>query len=73
MPKSKKGKDITIVKALETWRSFTMHLSKFSEKELEKMLQLELKGKNRRSVKGRIHSRLTKLKNQKERKQLLDL
>lgn len=71
--KSKKKDFSHVEESLSTWRTAMANIKNFDKEELEVMLQLEIAGKNRSSVKSRIHSRLARLKSAEERKQLMEI
>jgi len=56
--------------ALMTWTSLNDFMWDANEAECQALLDIELKGRNRKKFVSRIHSRLNRVRAQRERKEL---
>lgn len=65
-------KDITNPK-LKSWLDLNAALMEADEQLCQKLLSEEIGGRNRQAFKRRIHSRINKLRAERERKELLNL
>lgn len=57
---------------LGSWQGLNEGIFRLTEDELESLLAEEQKGKNRKMFVLRIHSRLNRLRGQRERRRLLE-
>lgn len=55
---------------LTSWHSLNDVISKFTEKQLEKLLQVEHSNKRRPNMMKRIHQRFSILRNRRERREM---
>jgi hypothetical protein len=68
----RKKRSIPEIVLSKGWLPFNSELSKLSEEQLEKTLELELKGKNRPSYIERIHTRFNTVRVEREKKELAE-
>lgn len=57
--------------ATANWRALMEALPSLSEKECEKLLKEEVKGQGRKKFIERLHSRFSRLRNEREREEYL--
>lgn len=62
--------DSLLVEALKNWVTLNQFVKDATEKECEELLEMELEGRARKLFVNRIHSRLNKVRAERERREL---
>jgi hypothetical protein len=71
MAKKSKSKTLSPAEVISKgWHDFNRDLSKLTEDQLDRALELELRGKNRQSYVERIHTRFNTMRVDREKKEL---